>query len=55
VGVAEGGIALGVPEEEVRVVELKAAEREISPRDLCAKLQPFKELVADDIEQDGES
>jgi hypothetical protein len=29
-------------------------EREISPRDLFAKLQPFKELVAEDIEQNGD-
>ena len=32
----------------------ETGEREISPRDLFAKLQPFKELVADDIEQNGE-
>jgi hypothetical protein len=36
------------------LVGSEAAEREISPRDLFAKLQPFKELVAEDIEQDGE-
>jgi hypothetical protein len=30
------------------------ADREISPRDLFAKLQPFKQLVAEDIEQNGD-
>ena len=34
--------------------ERETDEREISPRDLFAKLQPFKELVAEDLEQDGE-
>jgi hypothetical protein len=29
-------------------------EREISPRDLFAKLQPFKQLAAEDIEQNGD-
>jgi hypothetical protein len=29
-------------------------ETELSPRDLFAKLQPFKELVADDIERNGD-
>src|SRR5207249_4614887 len=31
----------------------ETGEREISPRDLFAKLKPFKELVAEDIEQNG--
>jgi hypothetical protein len=35
------------------LVGSETAEREISPRDLFAKLQPFKELVAEDIEKDG--
>ena len=29
-------------------------EAELSPRDLFAKLQPFKELVADDIDRNGD-
>ena len=36
------------------LLDSMTAEREISPRDLFAKLQPFKELVAEDLEQDGE-
>jgi hypothetical protein len=32
---------------------LVGEEEELSPRDLFAKLQPFKELVADDIERNG--
>ena len=31
-----------------------AVEREIPPEELFEKLQPFKELVAEDIEKDGE-
>jgi hypothetical protein len=36
------------------LLDSEAADREISPRDLFAKLQPFKELVAEDIEQNGD-
>ena len=36
------------------LVGSETSEREISPRDLFAKLQPFKELVAEDIEKDGD-
>jgi hypothetical protein len=36
------------------LLDAEEAEREISPRDLFAKLQPFKELVAEDIEQNGD-
>ena len=36
------------------LVGSETPEREISPRDLFAKLQPFKELVAEDIEKDGD-
>jgi hypothetical protein len=35
------------------VVAAHAGERELSPRDLFQKLQPFKELVAEDIETSG--
>lgn len=31
-----------------------AVEEELSPDELFAKLQPFKELVAEDIEGDAE-
>jgi hypothetical protein len=31
-----------------------AVEREVPPEELFDKLQPFKELVAEDIEKDGE-
>jgi hypothetical protein len=33
---------------------LVGEEGELSPRDLFAKLQPFKELVAEDIEKNGD-
>jgi hypothetical protein len=33
---------------------LVGEEAELSPRDLFAKLQPFKELVAEDIERNGD-
>ena len=36
------------------LLDSHAADREISPRDLFAKLQPFKKLVAEDIEQNGD-
>ena len=32
------------------LLDPEAVERELSPRDLFAKLQPFKELAAEDIE-----
>jgi hypothetical protein len=33
---------------------LNQEARDVPPRELFAKLQPFKELVAEDIERDGE-
>jgi hypothetical protein len=43
----------GLEGKKVRIT-YEAADREISPRDLFAKLQPFKKLVAEDIEQNGD-
>ena len=48
-----------MPEADVRVSEVKAfktrsgdaVERELPPDELFDKLQPFKELVAEDIEK----
>ena len=37
------------------LLDSDAADREISPRDLFAKLQPFKQLVAEDLEQNGDA
>jgi hypothetical protein len=36
------------------LLDSEPADREISPRDLFAKLQPFEKLVAEDIEQNGD-
>jgi hypothetical protein len=36
------------------LLDPETVERELSPRDLFAKLQPFKELVAEDIEKNGD-
>lgn len=36
------------------LLDPEAVERELSTRDLFAKLQPFKELVADDIDKNGD-
>lgn len=35
-------------------IELRTGEQELSPRDLFAKLQPFKTLVAEDLEKNGD-
>ena len=36
------------------LLDPEAVERELTPRDLFAKLQPFKKLVAEDIEKNGD-